>query len=234
MQPTLRRTLRTLALAPILMVIATSAQAVPMTVNVPLVNILNKTNEALSYISSANGTIDKFDATLGNLTKATIELSGTVNGDVSCSTTNTVTCGGVVDVEMDGLSLGPLSNPTLAYGNSCSNFLGCTIDVHADKPVSIIAMLTSVADLTALTGIGSIDIPVKMTLIPAVTTGGSLVNGKGHSASVVTLGGSDGLDMTVTYEFTTVPEPSTVLLLSLGLLASAGIRGRVARQRGQV
>jgi len=180
-----------------------------------------------------NLTIPKFDTTLGTLVSVSFDLKGDVQGTAKFESLDA----SPTTVEMDLQAMLKLQRPdhttlvvTLPIVSTIDDVT--TFDGYQDyggtsgrthtnlSGTKTESATTSLAgDLVLFSGTGDI-------VLPVVTTG--ISSGSGAGNLVQQFNTSAGAEATVTYNFTTVPEPSSVLSFMSGIV---GITGLMIRRR---
>jgi hypothetical protein len=180
--------------------------------------------------------IKKFDSSLGKLQKVTLGFLGEIQGDGrfenrSASSANiTVNLGGFLSLDQEQLGVPPLLPVTpqtvIAYNNvarfdGITDFAGTSGRTFSGLSASESGskVFTDFASLNVFTGQGNLDF-----LFTALAN--SVVQGSGNMRSEInTLARGS---VTVTYEYTTTPEPSVVI--GMGVFAGLGMLSNRKKQ----
>jgi hypothetical protein len=172
----------------------------------------------------AGASLSKFDTSLGTLTKVTLTLdsdtyAGVINWDNEATSASSVTLGIGAEVTINALSTLAATAVPLQTGSSSvdadndgvpdytgSDSFGVTGGLGSDSDST---SSTNAAVLALFTGAGTFDAWLSTSVSTLVSTTG------GWGPSTTVAGQTDGI-ITVTYEYTPIPEPATIALLGLG------------------
>jgi hypothetical protein len=186
---------------------------------------------------SSSVTVSKFDPSLGTLNSITFELDGHVEGGAKFesldSSPTTVTMNLTADIELQrpDTSTIVITTPLVqtvdsvtAYdsvldfgGTSGKTYAGLSAD-DSDSAVSP----PPASDLVLFTGLGNITLPVEAKGASSGSGAGNLILQFNTSASA---------DVKVTYDYEPIPEPSTLGLLSMGIMGLLAHLWRRHRRR---
>jgi hypothetical protein len=167
--------------------------------------------------------VPKFNPALGTLTKVIFELSGHVEGQAKFesldagATTISMQLAAQVKLQRPDLSSLVVAFPLAMTSDNASAFDGVMdFGGTSGKTYPALAgddnemsMTTAPLDLALFTGMGNI-------MLPVMATGAS--SGSGAGNLLLQFNTSASSDVTVTYEYTVIPEPATAMLVSLGAL----------------
>lgn len=168
-------------------------------------------------------TVPKFNPALGTLTKVIFELSGHVEGQAkfesldASPTMISMQLAAQVKLQRPDLSSLVIALPLAMTMDNASAFDG-TMDFGGTSGKTYpalagddleMSMTTAPVDLALFTGPGNI-------MLPVMATGAS--SGSGAGNLLLQFSTSASSDVTVTYEYTVIPEPATALLISLGAM----------------
>lgn len=167
--------------------------------------------------------VPKFNPGLGTLTKVIFELSGHVEGQARFEsldagpTTISMQLAAQINLQRPDLSSLVVALPlamtmdnataydgTMDFGGTS----GKTYPALAGNDLEM-SMTTAPLDLALFTGVGNI-------MLPVMATGAS--SGSGAGNLLLQFNTSASSEVTVTYEYTVIPEPATAMLVSLGAL----------------
>ena len=224
------KTMRILIAVVVLAVMAASLPAGAATVSYND-TILSKTT---NWIDSF--TLTKFDGSLGTLNSITFTLQGTVLGDAkfesldTSPTTVTMNLSSILTLQRPDLStlvqVIPLCSTTDNAGpfDTVIDFVGESGKTYIGLSNTAINDFTSpppASDLALFTGSGNI-------ILPITATGHSTGSGSGNlltqfSSNASALG-------TIVYNYTPVPEPSSMVALLAGI---GGLAGLIRRRRNR-
>jgi hypothetical protein len=181
-------------------------------------------------------TLDQFDPALGTLTKVTLTLdanafAGSIDWDNEAAIPTDVTLGigaQVTAVGLAGLSVIAIplqigsQNGVAADNDGAADFVGTDSFSVVGGTGNDTQSNILLSGFGAYIGTGTFDTTIASVVQNFLSTTG------GYGPIQQTAGSTDGL-VTVTYEYTAVPEPSTAMLLALGLGGLAVRRGRQTR-----
>ena len=179
--------------------------------------------------------VAKFDPTLGTLNSIAFTFQGDIQGSADFENRSsspaqvTLKLSSILQLQrpdstllVEAIPLYDITTNVTAYdnvldygGTSGHTYSGLT----ASKTESYVSSLLS--DLTLFTGSGNINLPVTATATSRISGPGNLIGGFSTEASALA---------TITYDYTPVPEPSSMVALLAGM---GGLAGLIRRRRNR-
>jgi hypothetical protein len=177
---------------------------------------------AIPFPGSPLATLSQFDPALGTLLKVTLTLdantsAGTIAWDNEALIATDITLG--IGAEVTAVGLAGVTAVAVPLQTDSADFIGTDAFAVVGGTGSDSDSDELLAGFGAYIGLGTFDVTVSSVVETFLSTTG------GFGPIDPVPGMTDGT-VTVTYEYTPIPEPTTVLLVAGGLAALAATRTR--------